>query len=169
MEEIKNFEKQIKEFALKTLPSQIGEQLQELINQGKKDARDTKRLNKENEQLQKDIETIEKALIEKTNQLKNIEEREKAIDENIIFIDKARLDLEYKERELKVKELEIRLEESEKRAETVTEFTHGLVRNTTFRKVLEKTDHTPGHYDQHGTWINDTYKNDTKTETKDAE
>lgn len=125
---MENFENDFKELVKKNLPAHIGEALQEKLKQADKDAKAL------------DAASIELSELRITkNELTSELNKHIALNTRSASLDVREATLREAEVTKEVTELKIRLEESDKRAETITEITRSLVRNTTFRESLFST------------------------------
>jgi len=137
-----DFRKQIEALIEKELPNQVGEALRKKLEQADKDAVEVARLRGE---LDYQIDVV--------NKLKEQLEEHRVLGEREIELEKREEKVEERERNIDLTLLTTRLAEAEKRADTVTEFTMGLVRNTTFRKNIYDNEDQAGYQDGNGNWI----------------
>lgn len=118
-------QKDIAKAIKKDLPNQVGEQLQELLAQGERDAKAVK----------DQADQINKRIIEEDKLRKKIDELLE-LKHRSSGLDSRESDLNDQEDNLKVAMLEVKLEEANKRADMVKDFTSGLVRNTEFKETV---------------------------------
>jgi hypothetical protein len=149
-------EKEIEEIIKKNLPEHVGEVLKKRLTEADNDAFD---LVKYKQFYEDTKDSLAKANLK-------IEEYKKLDERNFKLEDRERTVAE-KERMLDVTTLKIQLEEANKRADTVINFTSGLVRNVEFRKQVYDSQYQAGYSDGRGNYIQpspiDTHHNEVKT------
>lgn len=155
-----NLEEKFSKLIKEELPGKVGKELQEVLLQAEKDAKELEECKEYNKQLIKEKESLKFKISELNAQ----------IDSKAVF--EAKLtNLEERERDLKVTQLELQLGEANKRADMVKEFTSGLVRNTVFkRNIFDSENKNVPYVDQYGNsqthYVNNTKNlNETSEET----
>lgn len=151
-------DKEIREIIEKNLPSQVGKVLKERLEQAEKD----------DQSIKDQIKRNNKLIIQERELNKTISDYKK-FDERNAKLDARGKEISEKERNFRVAELSIKLEEANKRADVVTEFTKGLVRNTTFRKKVFDSENQNSYTDANGNTVFPTPINKSLTETKEEE
>ena len=136
---MKDQNKEIRAIIEKNLPQQVGEVLKQRLEQAEKDSNNVERLKSINENACSEIKELQgeiKKYIQFDDRNRDIDKREKELSEN--------------EQAFKCNTLQVKLDEANKRANIVTEFTHGLVRNTIFKKNIFESADQPQVQDQYG-------------------
>lgn len=149
---------EVQESIKKNLPSQVGDLLKEVLEQGKKDKEKVGVLEKDYEKFQIEI----KRLQEEIRKYMKLDERNSKLD----IKEKEILE---KERMLEVTILREQLLEANKRSELAVGFTQSLVRNTIFRENIFDSKNQMGYNGANGQWVQPSPINQNLTKDKTAE
>ena len=151
-------DKKIRDIIEKNLPSQVGEVLKKRLEQAEED-----------EKSLKDQIKFNKKLILQEGELNRMISDYKKFDERNSKLNAREKEITRKEDMYSIAELTFKLEEANKRADVVTEFTRGLVRNTTFRKTIFDSENQDSYQDANGLMVYPTPVQKNLTETKEEE
>ncbi len=133
---------EIQEAIKKSLPSQVGEELNKLIEQGKRDAEEVKMLNTACENSRKIIDELNGKITEYQKfdeRNSKLTEREQAVSESEI--------------KLKIETLTYQLAAEKEKTEFSKNVALGLVRNTSYRKQIFDSENQQGYAGQNGIWV----------------
>ncbi len=157
MDKNEELNKKIQEAIKESLPSQIGDELKKLIEQGKADAQEVKSLIIACENNRKTIDELNTKLSE----YRKLDDRNTAIEAR----EKA---AEVAERKTEIEKLTYQLSSEKEKTEFSKSVALGLVRNIEYRRSLMDNTHEPCGKDQYG---NAQYQNKTQNsnETTKAE
>ena len=148
---MKELEKEFQELIKKNLPAQVGETLNEILQQAKKDSEKVKDLSEIIVSKDSTINGLNKMLAiykEHDERNKGLEERETAVTE--------------RERLAEIANLTFQLNTEKEKSKFVSDVTMGLVRNTEYRKTIFDNQSDNAGRDQYGNpvYVNKTQNSD---------